>query len=240
MSKDKKPLPKPPQTPFGRQKHFEQTDEDVLLSDKMAMAQAQGKLDEFVEEKFAGNENAQKLASMMMGMSGMASMGSMTGMPTGKNNIATKDVQPEEATASEASGDESNKGQVEGIEPPDEIKQAIQSGDVKGLVGMLKKMSGLGSSDTNDTGAAPQKPGQQQNDESSGPTPGSMPGSLSENTPENTIETEPTPAGDMPFMEKELLMKLVKIATDNDMSVDKLISRAIKLYIRDYEQTGRM
>jgi hypothetical protein len=47
-------------------------EDESLLADNMALALSQGKLDEFLAEEFPGNENARKLADVMMRMTGMA------------------------------------------------------------------------------------------------------------------------------------------------------------------------
>lgn len=41
-------------------------------------------------------------------------------------------------------------------------------------------------------------------------------------------------------LEKQLLDDLVKIAADNSVTLDWLISRALALYVRDYAATGRL
>ena len=41
-------------------------------------------------------------------------------------------------------------------------------------------------------------------------------------------------------LEKQLLDDLVKIAADNSVTLDWLISRALALYVRDYTATGRL
>ncbi|MCC6347898.1 MAG: hypothetical protein IT388_11980, partial [Nitrospirales bacterium] len=76
MSREEKPLPKPPSTPFGRKKQFGETESDMnLLSDRLAMAMAEGKLDEYMQKEMPDNEYARSLTMMMMGMTG-----NMTGM----------------------------------------------------------------------------------------------------------------------------------------------------------------
>ena len=72
MSKQEKLLPKPPNTPFGRKRHFEEDEsKDPLIADEMVQAMAEGKLEEFLKKELPDNEYARKLAEMMMGMTGM-------------------------------------------------------------------------------------------------------------------------------------------------------------------------
>lgn len=66
MSEDK-PLPDPRKRPRERAEQGEE-----LLADRMARAMAEERLEEFVEKEFKGNENASRLAEMMMQMTGMA------------------------------------------------------------------------------------------------------------------------------------------------------------------------
>jgi hypothetical protein len=43
-----------------------------------------------------------------------------------------------------------------------------------------------------------------------------------------------------PVIEKEIVDQLLKIASDNDLSPDWLFLRAIKLYVQEYQRTGRL
>jgi hypothetical protein len=73
MPKKKSPLPTPPGSAFGPRKRLRGEPEgENLLADKMALALSQGNLNEFLAEEFPGNENARKLANVMMQMTGMA------------------------------------------------------------------------------------------------------------------------------------------------------------------------
>jgi hypothetical protein len=73
MPKKKSPLPIPPGSAFGPRKRLRGKPEDEsLLADKMALALSQGRLNDFLAEEFPGNENARKLADVMMQMTGMA------------------------------------------------------------------------------------------------------------------------------------------------------------------------
>ncbi len=43
-----------------------------------------------------------------------------------------------------------------------------------------------------------------------------------------------------PAVEKEVIETLIKIASDNDVSLDWLTLRALKLYVQEYQRTGRL
>jgi len=130
MSKKEKPLPKPPNTVFGRKKQFEQPEEQgALLADRMAAAMAEGKLEEFLKQEMPDNEYARNLATMMMGMTGMMPSGDA---PTPSRAHESKE-QPQSSEIA-ASGQTPSAEEV-----PEEVKQAIQSGDVKGLMDVLRR-----------------------------------------------------------------------------------------------------
>jgi hypothetical protein len=130
MSDKEKPLPKPPNTAFGRKKQFEQPEEQAsLLADRMAAAMAEGKLDEFLKQEMPDNEYARNLATMMMGMTGMMPPG---GIPAASHAPANKEQPlPSENTA---------PGQTSSAEEvPEEVRKAIQGGDVRGLMDLLRQ-----------------------------------------------------------------------------------------------------
>lgn len=216
MSDKNKELPKPPTTPFGRKKRFgDDVQEEPLLSDKMTMAMAGGKIDEFMGKEFGDNENARKLASMMMGMSGMGP----GVMPQGVTNSGA-----EEKAQNAETPDTPDKSVAPPTEaPPEELMKAAMGGDVKHLAEILKKehLKRQGKTAAGDAGPEPAPP---------------EPISQEENT-EGAAEGAPDSEG---AIEKHILMKLIKIATDNDVSVDWVINRALKLYVRDHEGTGRI
>ncbi len=93
--------------------------------------------------------------------------------------------------------------------------KAAMSGDSKGLAEMLKKehlrRQGAGAD------VSEEKPSQMQD-------------------PVKEESQAPADAA----MEKEVLEKLMKIASENNVSIDWVINRALKLYVRDYEGTGRV
>jgi hypothetical protein len=122
MPKKKRPLPKPPKTPFGRTKRFEEEEKPgPLIADRMALAMAEGRLDEFFEKEMPDSEHAKKLAEMMMGMTGMMPG---AGMPE-------KAVPSKKATA--------RKNAPSAPEPPEDLVNAVKNADVKGLMDLLQK-----------------------------------------------------------------------------------------------------
>ncbi len=223
MPDDKKPLPKPPSTPFGRKKGFgDEENNEELIADKMGMAMAGGSIEEFMNKEIGDNANARKLASMMMGMSGM-SPGGVTAqsspVPPEKQEIGTQEV-----------------GDSPSTPPPEEMVKAAMSGDIKNLAQMLKKehLRRQGVSSEGPPEGSPEKSENTQGkaQHEPGEVESIPPGDA---TPEAVPEAAPEAQ-----MEKETLVKLIKIASDNKVSVDWVISRALKLYVRDYEGTGRI
>ena len=200
MTTKDNPLPKPPNSAFGRKNRFEQPDEQsALLADRMAAAMAEGKLDEFIKQEMPDNEYARNLASMMMGMTGMMPMTSVPTVPSpaeqqppSSTSVPTEQVMP----AAEAPA-----------EVLEEVRKAIEGGDVKSLMELLQQ-------------------------EHRKRTPGSDPG-----TTEEAIAS-PSPA--QPSIDKDQIDALLQIAQDNSVSVDWLILRAIKVYVQEYQKTGRL
>lgn len=130
MTQDDKPLPKPPNKAFGRKKRFEaEDDQTALLADRMAAAMAEGKLDEFLKQEMPDNEYARSLASMMMGMTGMLPMG---GGPVAPLSPA----QEQQPVSSEIKIEEQISTSAE---VPEDVRKAIESGDVKGLKEILRR-----------------------------------------------------------------------------------------------------
>jgi hypothetical protein len=81
MSKKERELPKPGKTPFGRKRPQNEGQDDLLMADHMAMAAAEGKLNEYLEQEIPEGEYAKKLAMMMMGMTGI--LPNEGGLPVG-------------------------------------------------------------------------------------------------------------------------------------------------------------
>lgn len=190
MERNEKPLPKPPKTPFGRKRADPEEGGQELLADKMAEAAAFGNLDEFMERELPDSEHARALASMMMGMSGM--------LPQSGSPAPARPAQPAQ---------EQSDGPSTTV--PDAVREAVQAGDVKGLIEMLRqehlKRSGSGEE------ARPEEP-------------------------TGTAASQ----NELPAGEREVLDRLIAIARENNTSPDWIILRALKLYIQEYERTGRL
>jgi hypothetical protein len=127
MSKEEKPLPKPPGTPFGRKKSFvEEENNGSLMADRMAMAMSEGKLEEFFQKELPDNENARKLAEMVMGLTGM--------MPAGFPGKLTRKEDPAEKTGTVRAEEQSS-----GVQPPEDVVNAVKGADMNSLVKLLKR-----------------------------------------------------------------------------------------------------
>jgi hypothetical protein len=198
MSKEEKPLPKPPQSPFGRKKCFEGVEQEgPLMADKMAAAMAEGRLEEFMKEEMPDNEYARSLASMMMGMTGMMQPGafpSSSGSGAEEHSAKTEEVKMSEETPSP-------------VQPPEDVINAVQAGDVKGVMEILAREHKK-----------------------------RMP--ESETIPSGEKKADETPG--LSDIEKETLDQIVQIASENKVSVDWMVLRALRLYIREYQKTRRL
>ena len=149
MSKKEKHLPTPPHKPFGTRRKFEGEEEHAeLTADRLAQAAAEGKLDEFLKKEMPDNEYARNLANMMMGMTGMMpGAGALASSPGPE--IKEQPLSSESPASAE--------------EVPEEVRKAVQGGDVKGLMEMLrrehqKRMPGADTETKPAEEAAPQQP----------------------------------------------------------------------------------
>jgi len=157
-----------------------------------------GKLEEFMETEFEGNEHARRLASMMMGMTGI------------NPSVGTR-----RATGS---SEEAQTGSAEGP-PPEDVVQAAQAGDVGRLMSMLAR----------------------EHEKRTGTQVGTAAGSAKPKTSRKKgAKKEPAAEEAAPGFDRDTLDTLVSISRENGVSIDWLIARAIKLYIRDYKTTGRI
>jgi len=197
---DDKPLPKPASTPFTRKKAGEHREDQELTADRMAEAIAQGTLDEFLTKEMPDNEAARKLATMMMGMTGMMPMG---GVPTASPTPATE--QQPQSSEMNAAEQVSPSGEV-----PEDVRKAIESGDVGVLKNLLRR-------------------------EYLKRTPGAT---LDIN--EETAAPPPPQASGMPAIDKDLVDAMIQIAKDNSVTMDWMILRAIKVYVEEYRKTGKL
>ncbi|GAB4410873.1 MAG: hypothetical protein OHK0032_06660 [Thermodesulfovibrionales bacterium] len=197
MPRKKKHLPVPPKTPFGRNRLYDESQKDVsLTADRMAEAMAEGRIEDFFQSELPQGEHAKKLASMMLTIMGMT-------------------LPAHTASANPASeGERHQEGVSDGIKTetiPEEVVDAAQSGDVRGLMEMLKK----------------------EHEKRMGHSHG------------KTLEEKPSEefrhaSESISIQEKDVLDKLIKIASKNRLDVNWLIFRAIKLYVEEYEKTGRL
>jgi hypothetical protein len=183
MTDRKKPLPRPPRKGFGP-KRGPATDEP-LSADRMAEAMTKGKLDEYLSKEFHGNEQAQNLARMMMGLTGMSAMNPVGG------------AAPEEV-----------EKPVGSPEVPEEIQKASLAGDMGRSNPPMDKIK------------------RTTDDRSQGP-----PGTEEKQQPESDSSA---------LLDRESIDLLIRIASENHVTLDWVIARAIKLYTRDYNLTGRV
>lgn len=197
MPEREKSLPKPPATPFGRKRRFEDDEKkDPLIADQMAMAMAEGKIDKFLKENIPDTEHARKLAEMMMGMTGIFS----PGVPGTHRKRDDSQDNPSSQSARQES---------DALQPPQEVIDAVQSGDVQGLMALLYREH------------QKRMPEQDQNRDESDDSGSDQP--LSE-----------------AVVEREIIDEMIRIAADNNVTQDWLLMRALKLYIREYQRTGRL
>lgn len=184
MPNKEKPLPKPPSRAFGSRSPEQ---EGPLLSDRMAAAIAEGRLEEFLKEELPDNEQARSLAMMMLGMTGMLDPGSV------------RQPQPRQEKA--------EKPMLDASGMPGDLVQAVQGGNMKGLMDLLRR--------------------EHQKRTGEEPAP-----------PEEKVPS-PQPA-DQPVIDKSSIDALIKIASENSVSMDWLILRAIKVYVEEYQKTGKL
>lgn len=203
MADKDKALPTPPNRAFGNKKRFEQDeDQSTLIADRMAAAMAEGKLDEFIRQEMPDNEYARNLTSMMMGMTGMLPMG---GGPTASPSPA----QEQQPAPVETTGIVPEERISPAAEVPEDVRKAIESGDVKGLKDILRR-------------------------EYLKRTPGADPGMS-----EEAVPSQPQATG-MPAIDKDVIDAMIQIAKDNSVTMDWMILRAIKVYVQEYQKTGRL
>ena len=183
MSEKERPLPQPSKQAFGRKGRHEEREDQALMADEIARAAAEGRLEDFLGKEVPDNDYARSLVSMMMGMTGMASV-----------------IQPPDATE----GPSSPASSENPSEPPPEVIEAVREGDVEGLKELL-----------------------QREHEKRHPKEGPA------------VERQ-TDTSQKPSIEKEVIEALVKIASDNDVSLDWLTLRALKLYVQEYQKGGRL
>jgi len=197
MSKKERDLPKPGKTPFGRKRPENEGQDDLLMADQMAMAAAEGKLNEYLEQAIPEGEYAKKLAMMMMGMTGI--LPHEGGLPVDEEALRS----PSEATET---GQVQEGSAVPAV--PEDISNAVKAGDVEKLKELLAREKQIRAPDSGDMSGEALKAGQPQ----------------------------PLPS----MLEKDMLDTLMKVAFENKLSIDWLMARALKLYLEEYQKTGRL
>ena len=199
MSKRDRELPKPRKTPFGRNKHENEGQDDLLMADRMALAAAEGRLNEYLEQEIPEGEYARKLATMMMGMTGI--------LP--QEGVSAEDQQKGPLSEAAETGPVSEGGAAPAV--PEDVICAVKAGDVKTLNELLareKQKRSPGPVGTGGDAGELQKPDQ--------------------------------PQASPSMIEKDMLDSMIKVAFDNKVSVDWLMARALKLYLEEYQKTGRL
>jgi len=206
MSENERPLPKPPGSPFGGKRRFEGTeDKEALIADRMVMAAAEGRLEEFMQKEMPDSEYSRSLARMMMGMTGMMPQ---SALPAGGVSAAG-------ASAAAPAAPTGEEGMVSGP-PSEDIVRAAQAGDTNALMGLLKKEHARRMGDGGEY-PVEERPAEEKDDKGELPKVEGLSGE-----------------------EKNMLDALVRIASDNRVELDWLISRALKLYVQDYLKTGKL
>jgi hypothetical protein len=182
VSEKKRSLPQPSKTAFGRKGQHEEREDQALMADEIARAAAEGRLEDFLSKEVPDNDYARSLVSMMMGMTGMASV-----------------IQPPDAAGPSSPAPAENPS-----EPPPDVFEALRSTDVEGLKELLQREH-------------------------------------KKRHPEEGPELQKkTDTSLKPSIEKEVIENLIKIASDNDVSLDWLTLRALKLYVQEYQKNGRL
>jgi len=197
MSKKERDLPKPGKTPFSRKRPENEGQDDLLIADQMALAAAEGKLNEYLEQEIPEGEYAKKLAMMMMGMTGI---------------LPHEGGQPADEEALRSTSEAAETGQVQEGEAvpavPEDVANAVRAGDVEKLKELLAREKQIRTPDSEEMNGEALKAGQPQ----------------------------PLPS----MLEKDMLDTLMKVAFENKLSIDWLMARALKLYLEEYQKTGRL
>ena len=215
MADNDRPLPTPPRSRFGRPLPEDEGAAAPLTADRMAQAAAEGRLDEFLQHEIPGGEHARDLALMMLGMSGMMPMEPVAG--TGRGGCATGGPHDDAAPPIPAAGESSQTTAAADV--PHGVADAVREGNVAGLADLLRaehaKRSGSGAADLMPSPFAPPAPAP--------PSPATVPSGA--------------PAAGI---DAALIDELIRIAADNQVTVDWLMLRAVKLYVEEYRRTGRL
>jgi hypothetical protein len=150
MSKKERALPKPKKTPFGKNRHENEGQDDLLMADRMAMAAAEGKLDEYMEQEIPEGEYAKKLSRMMMGMTGILPQESLSADDQQKGPLSAV-AETEQVFA---------EGSAQAV--PEDVVNAVQAGDVEKLKELLAREKQRRTPDAAEAGSVIQEPDQSQ------------------------------------------------------------------------------
>lgn len=215
MGENDRPLPTPPRSRFGRQVPGGAGSEGPSTADRLTEAATTGRLEEFLQHELPEGEHARNLAMMMLGMSGMAVPGTPGAMPDPAAGLAGA-VPP----GTTPLGPIPNGG----ASPlPQEVLAATMQGDVAGLMSLLREEHARRSTDGEAVGEGP------------GPAPGApiVPA-------EAAARPAPEPAGAPAGIDKAFIDELIRVASENQVTVDWLLLRAVKLYLEEHRKTGRL
>ena len=216
MTDSDRPLPTPPRSRFGSDSREEAGPASSMISDRMSLAAAEGRLEEFLQHEIPEGDHARNLAMMMMGMSGMLP----TEMPSGP---------PPAAAAHPATPSASDPPIASSAEVPPEVLAAVQQGDVANLMGILRaehvKRAGLSAPES----AAPRSSPDPSTSRAPDPAP----------VPPTSFSTAPAGEG-RAGIDAAIIEELIRISADNDVTVDWLMLRAVRLYVEEHRKTGRL
>jgi hypothetical protein len=98
----------------------------------------------------------------------------------------------------------------ETAEVPEDVRQAIMGGDLQSLMGLLMREHQKRNPDAAVEPHEEKKP------------------------------ASPAPAAGQPAIGKEIIDALIRIAADNSVTLDWILLRAIKVYVQEYQRTGRL
>src|ERR1039457_7626783 len=127
MSAEERSLPKPQSQAFSNKKPFENIDGKPLMADQIAMAAADGKLEQYMKDEIPDSDHARKLVSMLMGMTGIMPSEGISNMQAGTIRSEDKPSSPEPDTGVAPPG------------PPEDVLKAINTADLDGLKDLLKR-----------------------------------------------------------------------------------------------------
>jgi hypothetical protein len=214
MTESDRPLPTPPRSRFGRQLRGEEENAGPLTADRLTQAAAEGRLEDFLQRELPEGEHARNLAMMMLGMSGVVPEGMPQSAPP---------IPPETATAARVAADATAPPDATGSPVPPGVLAATMQGDVAGLVSLLRAEHERRGGEVSPTGEAPR----------------SMPPLAGGEGLLPSGAAGPAPAG-RAGIDQALVDELIRIAAENQVTVDWLLLRAVKLYLEEHRTTGRL